>query len=137
MNLNRELIRSIYSIAIPSSLLLAMPSLLTGILNGILTTFGSVYVAAFGLYFKLQTFVNLPCNGLLQGMRPIIGITMEPNAMTGPQYHSLQPWLVTVVTLTGTIASIFFPGPILRIFDADPELMQYGTEALRMIGPSF
>ena len=102
MNLNRELIRSIYSIAIPSSLLLAMPSLLTGILNGILTTFGSVYVAAFGLYFKLQTFVNLPCNGLLQGMRPI-----------------------------------FFPGPILRIFDADPELMQYGTEALRMIGPSF
>ena len=57
--------------------------------------------------------------------------------MTGPQYHSLQPWLVTVVTLTGTIASIFFPGPILRIFDADPELMQYGTEALRMIGPSF
>ena len=39
MNLNRELIRSIYSIAIPSSLLLAMPSLLTGILNGILTTF--------------------------------------------------------------------------------------------------
>lgn len=138
MNLNRELIRSIYSIAIPSSLLLAMPSLLTGILNGILTTFGSVYVAAFGLYFKLQTFVNLPCNGLLQGMRPIIGYNY------GAERHDrvrstirCSLGLVTVVTLTGTIASIFFPGPILRIFDADPELMQYGTEALRMIGPSF
>ena len=138
MNLNRELIHSsIYSIAIPSSLLLAMPSLLTGILNGILTTFGSVYVAAFGLYFKLQTFVNLPCNGLLQGMRPIIGYNAAAerhDRVRSTIRCSLG--LVTVVTLTGTIASIFFPGPIRRVH-ADPELMQYGTEALRMIGPSF
>ena len=71
-------------------------------------------------------------------MRPIIGYNY------GAERHDrvrstirCSLGLVTVVTLTGTIASIIFPGPILRIFDADPELMQYGTEALRMIGPSF
>ena len=119
MNLNRELIRSIYSIAIPSSLLLAMPSLLTGHFkwNPALPFGMRLNVAAFGLYFKLQTFVNLPCNGLLQGMRPIIGYNY------GAKRHDrvrstirCSLGLVTVVTLTGTIASIFFPGPILRIF---------------------
>lgn len=135
---DRDLIRSIYNISIPSSLLLAMPSLLTGILNGILTAFGSVYVAAFGLYFKLQTFVNLPGNGLIQGMRPIIGYNYgagKHDRVRSTIRCSLG--LITVITLTGTIASLFFPGPVLRLFDADPELMRYGTEALRMIGPSF
>lgn len=135
---DRELVRSIYGIAVPSSLLLAMPSLLTGILNGILTAFGSVYVAAFGLYFKLQTFVNLPGNGLIQGMRPIIGYNYgagKHDRVRSTIRCSLG--VITVITLAGTIASVCFPGPILRLFDAEPELMQYGTEALRIIGPSF
>ena len=67
-----SIIRRIYGIGGPSSLMLSMPSLLTGILNGILTQFDAVYVAVFGLYYKLQTFVNMPANGVIQGMRPII-----------------------------------------------------------------
>ena len=72
MKPDKQIITKIYSIGIPSSLMLTMPSLLTGILNGLLTKLGSVYVAVFGLYFKLQTFINMPSNGVVQGMRPII-----------------------------------------------------------------
>ena len=50
----------------------AMPSLLVGVLNALLVELHALAVAVFGLYFKLQTFVHMPANGLIQGMRPIV-----------------------------------------------------------------
>ena len=73
LKLNWPLIRRIYSVGIPSSLMLMMPSLLVSALNGILAAFSEVYVAVLGVYFKLQTFIYMPANGMVQGMRPIIG----------------------------------------------------------------
>ena len=32
-----------------------------------------IYVVVLGVYYKLQTFLYLPANGIVQGMRPIIG----------------------------------------------------------------
>ena len=39
------------------------------------TRAGSVsgsYVVVLGIYYKLQTFLYLPANGIVQGMRPLI-----------------------------------------------------------------
>lgn len=138
MKPDKELIRKIYSIGIPSSLMLAMPSLLTGILNGILSRLGSVYVAVLGLYFKLQTFINMPSNGLIQGMRPIISYNYgasENQRVKKTIHYSIC--LVAVIMFIGTIGALFFPQPILRLFDADANLMTHGIPALRIIGFSF
>lgn len=138
MKPDKELICKIYSIGIPSSLMLAMPSLLTGILNGILTRLGSVYVAVFGLYFKLQTFINMPSNGVVQGMRPIISYNYgagENQRVKKTIRCSIG--LVAVIMLIGTIGALVFPQPILRLFDADESLMAHGIPALRIIGCSF
>lgn len=138
MKPDRELIRKIYSIGIPSSLMLAMPSLLTGILNGILTKLGSVYVAVFGLYFKLQTFINMPSNGIVQGMRPLISYNYgagENQRVRQTIRYSMG--MVAVIMLIGTIGALVFPEPILRLFDADASLMTHGILALRIIGLSF
>ena len=35
--------------------------------------FSDVYVAVLGVYFKLQTFIYMPANGIVQGMRPLVG----------------------------------------------------------------
>lgn len=135
---DKKLIFQIYSIGIPSSLMLAMPSLLTGLLNSILTKFGNVYVAVFGLYFKLQTFVNMPSNGVIQGMRPIISYNYgakEYQRVKKTIIYSLM--IVFVVMIIGTIGAIFFPKQILTLFDADKELMISGITAFRIIGCSF
>ena len=39
--------------------------------------------------------------------------------------------------LIGTIGALVFPELILSAFDAEPSLMKYGTEALRIIGCGF
>ena len=62
----------VYSIGIPASLNMALPSLLVSALNGILSSFSPMYVVILGIYYKLQTFIYLPANGIIQGMRPIL-----------------------------------------------------------------
>ena len=64
--------KKIYAVGVPSCMMAAMPSLLVGALNALLATLHSQAVAVFGIYFKLQTFVYMPANGLVQGMRPIV-----------------------------------------------------------------
>lgn len=58
---------------IPAAINLALPSLLVSSLNAMLASFSQIYVVVLGVYYKLQTFLYLPANGIVQGMRPIIG----------------------------------------------------------------
>lgn len=138
MKPDKAILKRIYSIGIPSSLMLAMPSIMVGVLNGILAGLDKVYVAVFGLYFKLQTFINMPANGVVQGMRPIISFNYGAGDMKRVrQTVSYSMKIVAAIMIVGTIAAVGFPGLILKAFDADDRLMEYGILAFRIIGLSF
>ena len=70
---HKETDHRLYSIGVPAILNLALPSLLVSVLNGILAAYSQIYVVILGIYYKLQTFLYLPANGIVQGMRPLIG----------------------------------------------------------------
>lgn len=70
---DKELCRRIYGVGVPATLNMALPSFMITALNGILSTYGDVYVLVLGIYYKLQTFIYLTANGMVQGIRPIIG----------------------------------------------------------------
>ena len=65
--------RRLYLIGIPAALNTALPSLLVSALNGILADFSEKYVLVLGVYYKLQTFIYLTANGIVQGIRPLVG----------------------------------------------------------------
>ncbi len=71
-HLDFQVFKKLYSIAIPSGVMLCLPSVLVSILNGILASVSQSAVAFFGIYFKLQTFIYMPANGVIQGMRPLM-----------------------------------------------------------------
>ena len=52
----------LYSVGIPATLSLALPSLLISALNSILSAFSPIYVVILGIYYKLQTFLYLPAS---------------------------------------------------------------------------
>ena len=66
----KGMVLKLYSIGIPATLNLALSSLLISALNAILVAFSEVYILVLGIYYKLQTFIYLPANGIVQGMRP-------------------------------------------------------------------
>lgn len=71
---NRNIAARLYSIGISATLNLALPSLLISVLNGILAEFSDKYVLVLGVYYKLQTFIYLTANGIIQGIRPLMGL---------------------------------------------------------------
>lgn len=138
LHLDWQLIRQIYSVGIPSSLMMTMPSVLVGGLNGILAAFSDTYVAVLGIYFKLQTFIYMPANGIVQGMRPIIGYNYGAGSKKRVR-DTIRYSLISaaVLMLVGTVVSLAIPDIILSMFQADAELMCAGTEALRLISLGF
>lgn len=72
---------SLYAIGVPAILNLALPSFLISFLNSVLAAYSDSYVVILGIYYKLQTFLYLPANGIIQGMRPLIGYNFGAREM--------------------------------------------------------
>ena len=107
-------------------------------LNSILTAISEAYVAVLGVYFKLQTFIYMPANGIVQGMRPIIGYNYgagkRERVKKTIRYSLLS---AACLMLIGTGLALLLPGQILSLFKADTELMDAGITALRVISAGF
>ena len=72
---NWRIIGSIYAIGLPSVVMMAIGSVMTFLMNKILITYHSARetaATAFGIYFKLNSFVFMPVFGLNNGVVPII-----------------------------------------------------------------
>lgn len=138
LTVDGSIIKQIYSVGIPSSIMTTLPSVLISILNGLLIGFSDVYVAVLGIYFKLQTFIYMPANGIIQGLRPIVGYNYgagEIKRMNQSIHYSLL--LTAILMALGTVAALAFPVQILSLFDADSALMESGVTALRIISLGF
>lgn len=138
LSFDRTMIRQIYSVGIPSAVMIGLPSILVSILNSMLIRFSEVYVAVLGIYLKLQTFIYMPASGIIQGMRPIIGYNYGAGEKVRLQ-HTIR-WsmvLTAAVMAVGTAAALLFPEAILALFTDDEFLRQSGVTALKTISPGF
>lgn len=136
--LNGALTAQLYGVGIPSGLIMALPSLLVGMLNAILASFSQTAVAVFGAYFKLQTFVYMPASGLVQGMRPIMSFNYGAGRRDRMHQILRSSLLVTGgIMLVGWLLFSLLPGPIMALFGADAEMSAMGASALRIISLGF
>lgn len=127
-----------YSIGIPAALNLALPSLLISVLNGILSDFSQNSVLVLGIYYKLQTFLYLPANGVIQGMRPVIGYNYGAHEYKRVRriYHVVLAMCGVIMT-AGTVICLAIPSQLMSLFTENPETVLIGEKALRIIAMGF
>lgn len=135
---NRNITCKLYSIGIPAILNLALPSLLISVLNALLAVYGQSYVVVLGIYYKLQTFLYLPANGIVQGMRPLIGYNFGAGEWRRVRkIHDVTLCMNGVIMALGTIVCLIAAGPIISLFTVQPETILHGEIALRIISAGF
>ena len=128
----------IYGVGIPAALNMALPSLMITALNGILASFSAVYVLVLGIYYKLQTFIYLTANGIVQGIRPIVGYNYGAG-----EYKRVKKVFQTALVLTagvmlaGTIHGTIFASWLMGLFTSNLETISAGCTALRIISIGF
>ena len=126
-------IKRLYAIGIPATLNMALPSFLVSALNAILASFSQTYVVVLGVYYKLQTFLYLTANGMIQGMRPI----MSYNYGAKEPARVRKIYLMTFEIVVGTVICFTIPQTLMSMFTNNPETLTEGTIALRIICAGF
>ena len=71
--MEKQILTDIYRVGLPTIITQALGSLMVSAINGILMPLSGTAVAFFGVYYKLQSFLFMPMNGLGQATIPIVG----------------------------------------------------------------
>ncbi len=132
-------IRQILEIGVPTMIMVAIGSVMTFLVDLILSTFfSSTAVAVFGVYFKLQSFVMMPVFGLNNGMVPIVGYNYgarKPDRII--KTIKLAVAGAVAIMVAGMIMLQIFPGQMLGFFDASDHMLSIGIPALRTMSLSY
>lgn len=133
-----QMIKNIYRIAIPAILMQSIMSFMTIFMNMILVTFSEVAVSVFSIYFKLQQFVFMAVNGMINALIPIVSYNYgakKKDRITATISFTLK--ISCIIMVAGMLLFQFFPKELLYLFNAEEEMLSIGIPALRTISYSF
>ncbi|MGN0732894.1 MAG: MATE family efflux transporter [Emergencia sp.] len=131
------ILKDIYAVGLPSIIMQSIGSIMLFGYNAILAS-SAAAVAVLGVYFKLQSFVFMPVFGLNQGAMPIMGYNFgarDRKRLMQTYKYGLGAALV-IMTL-GCIIFQTCPELLLKMFNADEEMLHVGIPALRLISLCF
>ena len=133
-----ETAKEIYRIGFPSIIMQSIGSLMTFCLNKILIGFTEAATAAFGAYFKIQSFIFMPVFGLNNATVPIVAYNYGAKSYDRVKQTVKTVILTAVGIMTfGLLLFELIPGTLLQLFSPTEEMLAVGKTAFRVIGSHF
>ena len=140
-------VKNIYAVGFPAIIMQSISAVMMLCLNGIFQVYNSIVnIDVFGIYFKLQSFVFMPCFGLNQGIMPIVGFNYGARNKQR-MYSAIKRGIIIAagIMLAGTILMWTVPDALVSMFgdessytDVDPQtLKKTGEFAFRIISLCF
>jgi putative MATE family efflux protein len=141
---NMPIIRDIYRVGAPSTILEITESLSFVLFNNVVSSFGSIAIAAIGLVMRISDLAFMPIIGLSHGLLPIVGFNFGARNFKR-LWGAVKLASVSIMLLLG-VATLFlevFTPQVVNIFSNNPELLRLTVPAMRimlstmlLIGPS-
>ena len=136
-----KIVGNIYAIGLPSVIMVAIGSVMTFCMNKILITYHSAKetaATAFGIYFKLNSFVFMPVFGLNNGVVPIVAYNYgAQNRRRMMETIKRSAIYASCIMVLGMAIFWAIPGTLVSIFNATETMKQVAVPALRIISLSF
>ena len=150
--LRKQTVYEIYRVGLPSILMQAVGTVMLFGMNTILKALGdyhlatrdpngdytTLYVGAFGTYFKLQSIIFMPVFGLTNAAMSVLGYNF--GARDRKRFMRAFRMLliyVCVFMLFGTLLFQLFADPMMHLFDVSQDLRDVADRALRIISIGF
>ena len=138
INVYKHHIKKIFHLGIPSILMQSAYTFYIFGLNMILSGFSDQAVTALGIYYKWQTFFFIPLNAMTTCIVPVISYNYASKDI-----KRCKDTLTTSVKfglsfmVLGALCFIILPVPMLKVFSADPLVIEIGRLGFKFIGISF
>ena len=135
---HRATMADIYAVGIPSIIMQSIGSVMMFGMNKILISFTEAATAVFGAYFKLQSFIFMPCFGLNNAMVPIVSFNYGAQKFDRVRRAvRLTSYAAIGIMCVGFALLEFIPETLLGLFSPTEEMLSIGRAALRIIGIHF
>ena len=128
-----RILAEIYRVGAAAIVQTAAGSIVMVLVNRTAASFGFVPLAVLGVVFRAFSFIVMPCVGIGQGMLPLVGFNFGAKQMARVGEVVIKAGVAC--SIWGTICWVIvmlFPGPIISIFNNDPEFLATGAEAVRI-----
>jgi len=131
---NSSILRDIYRVGTPSTILQLTESLCFVLFNNVVSAFGSIAIAAVGIIIRIADLAFMPIIGVSNGLLPIVGFNFGARNFKrlwrAVKLSSVSlMWMLGVVTI---FIEILAP-QIIGIFSDDPELLEVTIPAMRIM----
>ncbi len=134
----QAIIKDVFRLGFPNMLMQTAYTYYILGLNLILATFSDQAVTTLGLYYKWQTFFFIPLGAMQTCIVPVISYNYAAGNLDRCKRTLWDSVLFGIALMSlGTLCFVLIPGPMLRVFSNDPEVIRIGQIGFRWIGISF
>ena len=136
--LNKQIVRKIYKVGIPTMILEIASSFIMLLINKILIGFSNVAVSVWGVYGKMNKFILIIIYGFNYGMIPMIGYNYGAKKLKRViEIIKYFLKISIIVTISGMLVLLIFPMQVLSIFEVSNDILQIGVPAFRILSLGF
>jgi putative MATE family efflux protein len=124
---NGEIVRSVFRIGIPISISQTGTSLGFTLLIGIVNTFGTSVIGAFGVGNRIINILVMPAMGLAQGSSTMVAQNIGADQVERAERSVWTAvWINSAAIFIFTTLLTFFGGYVTKFFINDPEVIEIG-----------
>lgn len=128
-----KVMKDIYSVALPSTVMEILGVLVMVFLNRIVAGFGVKSLAALGIFLRIRSLAFMPIYGICQGALPVIGF-----AYGARKYDRVKEAIIKSLVISWLFASAawliiqLYPVWLINFFSTDLVLIRVGAEGMRL-----
>ena len=127
------ILKFIYSVGLPSMLIVGLSAVMSYCMNGIYLTFSTTATAVFGIWLKLQSFGFMPVFGMNNGTIAIYSYNYGAGNLDRlTKTLRLSLIVGTLITTAVAVLYICIPNALLSLFDASDYMRSIGVTAVRL-----
>jgi putative MATE family efflux protein len=129
-----RIIGEIYHVGAPSAILQITESLAFALFNILVSSFGSVAIAAVGIVMRASDLAYMPIMGVSHGLLPIVGYCFGARNFKR-LWKAVKIACVDIAVLQVFLTIIFeiFAPQIISIFNKDPAFLEVAVPAMRIM----
>jgi putative MATE family efflux protein len=130
-----RIVKEVVTVGLPAFARQVAGSVMMIAINAMLIQYGGeFYVGVFGIMQRVAMITLMPMMGILQGMQPIIGYNYGAEQFGRMrEVIILGLKVVTAFSVTIFALAMLIPDLMLSVFTTDPDVIQAGTEGMRII----
>lgn len=136
--IDREMVGRIFSIGLPGGIQQALTSFSNVFVQSYINFFGSACMAGWSSYNKLDIFLFLPAQAIAMASTTFVGQNYGAKQMKRAK-EGVRDSLIMSIACTATLAVVvmIFAEPLIRLFTAEKDVMEYGVYFIRRISPFY